>query len=75
MLIYISLNVKQAFSTSMYIMLESVPGTNQYSEMRLKCLAQENNGSLWWGLNAQLTDYESDALHTVPRHPSNTTKL
>ena len=53
-------------------MLESVPGTNQYLAMRLKFLAQGNDGNLCWGLNSQLTgdhDYESDALPTAPRRP------
>ena len=30
----------------MYITLESVPGTNQYYAMRVKFLAQGNNGGL-----------------------------
>jgi len=29
-----------------YIMLESVPGTNQYSALRVNCLAKGNNESL-----------------------------
>ena len=44
------------------ITLETIPGTNQYSAMKVNYLAQWNNGSLWLGSNSRLTDYESDAL-------------
>ena len=39
----------------MKIMLKSVPGTNQYKAIRVKFLAQGNNGGLWWGSNSRLT--------------------
>ena len=48
------------------ITLETVPWTNQYKAMRLKFLAQGNNGSLWWGSNLRLKAYESDLLPTAP---------
>ena len=39
--------------------------------MRVKFLAQGNNGCLCWGSNSRLTgiDYESDVLPTAPRRP------
>jgi len=51
-------------------MLKSVLGTNHYSEMRVKFLAQGNTGSLWWVLNSRLANYTSDVLAIAPSHPS-----
>ena len=33
--------------------------------MRVKFLAEGNNGSLRWGSNSRLTEYDSNALPTV----------
>ena len=38
------------------ITLESVPGTNQYYAIRVKFLAQGNNGGFCWGSNSRMTD-------------------
>ena len=48
-------------------MLESVPGANKYLAIRVKFLAQGNNGGLWWGSNPQSPHYESDVQHTAQR--------
>ena len=55
------------------IMLETVPGTNQYSPMRVTFHAQGNNRSLWWRSHSLLTKYESDPVThccTASHHPS-----
>jgi len=41
--------------------LKSIPGINQYQAMKVKFLAQGNNGSLWWCLNQRLTNYEIES--------------
>jgi len=46
-------------------MLEYVPGTNQYWAIRVKFLALENNGGLWWGSIPWPPYYESDTQPTV----------
>ena len=46
---------------------ESVPWTNQYLVMRVKFLAQGNNGCLWWGSNTRPPHLESDVQPTAPR--------
>ena len=35
-------------------MLESVPKTNQYWALAVKCFGQGNNGSLWWSSKSRL---------------------
>ena len=49
------------------ITIESVPGTNQYQAIRIKYLAQWNNGGLWLGSNPRRPHYESDVQPTAQR--------
>ena len=39
----------------MLFQAESVPGTNQKWAMRVQFLAQDDNGSFWWGSNSHVT--------------------
>ena len=46
------------------VTLESVPGNNRFWAMRIKLLAQGNNGSLWRGFKLTFCNHQSIMSHT-----------
>ena len=56
------------------IILQSVPGTNQYQVIRVTVLAHWNNRSLWYCWQSLTTDYEWDALYPLCHTATQITK-